>query len=360
MSILVPHSIVAGKFSPANAHLPRLFSLLQHAWNLTASSLSKCPFVFDTGYALCPKRPSRPFPPPFVSPPSSSFSDPLTTHHRSQDARPSVNGELVRGLTNGDDAVLVSQHFLGVNDGVGAWATKPHGHAALILHFWALEVERNVNSIDPDPVEFLQRAYEQTVLATSSPNEWLGTTTSATALLHYHNDGCSVKPLLYVTNIGDCQILVLRPKEGKVVFKTQGQWHWFDCPMQLGTNSVDKPRNDAALSVVELQEDDIVVALSDGVTDNLWEQDVLDVILRSLCKWETGKVEDSVGDRTAGRGGGMVYIAQQLLQTAKTIAQDPSAQTPYMEKAIGAGLAISGGKMDDISVVVGLCEKKAT
>ncbi|WEW58802.1 protein serine/threonine phosphatase [Emydomyces testavorans] len=328
------------------------------------ASLSKCPFVFETGYALSPKRPSRPFPPPFLSPPSSSFSDPLTTHHRSQDTRPSVYGELIRGLTNGDDAVLVSQHFLGVNDGVGAWATKPHGHAALwsrlIIHFWALEVERNVNSAVPHPVEFLQRAYEQTVMATSSPNEWFGTTTSATALLHYQNVGGSLKPLLYVTNIGDCQILVLRPKEEKVIFRTQGQWHWFDCPMQLGTNSVDRPRDDAALSVVELEEDDIVVALSDGVTDNLWEQDLLQVILLSLKQWESGKGENGGGDRTAGRGGGMVYIAQQLLQSARTIAQDPSAETPYMNKANDAGLAISGGKMDDISVVVGLCEKKPT
>ena len=90
----------------------------------------KCPFRFETGYALCPKRPSRPFPPPFVSAPSSSFSDPLTTHDRSQDRRPLVNGELIRGLTNGDDAILAAGNYIGVNDGVGAWAKRPHGHAA--------------------------------------------------------------------------------------------------------------------------------------------------------------------------------------------------------------------------------------
>jgi hypothetical protein len=91
---------------------------------------SKSPFCFQTGYALCAKRPSRPFPPPFLSPPSSSFSDPLTTHYQSQDKRLSVRGELVRGLNNGDDAVLVADNFIGVNDGVGAWATKERGHAA--------------------------------------------------------------------------------------------------------------------------------------------------------------------------------------------------------------------------------------
>lgn len=92
--------------------------------------LAKSPFRFETGYALCAKRPSRPFPPPFLSPPSSSFSDPLTTHALSQDKRLSVQGELVRGLNNGDDAIVVAENFLGVNDGVGAWATKPQGHAA--------------------------------------------------------------------------------------------------------------------------------------------------------------------------------------------------------------------------------------
>lgn len=92
--------------------------------------LSNPPFYFETGYSLCSKRPSRPFPPPFLSRPSTSFSDPLTTHFRSQDKRLSVGGELIRGLTNGDDAVLVAENFIGVNDGVGAWAMRPSGHAA--------------------------------------------------------------------------------------------------------------------------------------------------------------------------------------------------------------------------------------
>jgi len=95
-----------------------------------APSKSKSPFYFDTGYALFAKRLSRPFPPPFLSPPSGSFSDPLSTHNRSRDRRAYVNGEMIRGITNGDDAVLVEEIFLGANDGVGAWATRPKGHAA--------------------------------------------------------------------------------------------------------------------------------------------------------------------------------------------------------------------------------------
>lgn len=89
----------------------------------------KPPFRFETGIALFAKRAPRPFPPPFTSPPSASFSDPLSTHHRSRDRRAFVNGELIRGYTNGDDAVYASDYFVCANDGVGAWAARPRGHA---------------------------------------------------------------------------------------------------------------------------------------------------------------------------------------------------------------------------------------
>ncbi|KAB8216120.1 hypothetical protein BDV33DRAFT_194677 [Aspergillus novoparasiticus] len=326
-----------------------------------SSGSRKSPFCFQTGYALCAKRPSRPFPPPFLSPPSSSFSDPLTTHYHSQDKRLSVKGELVRGLNNGDDAVLVADNFIGVDDGVGAWATKPRGHAALwsrlLLHFWALEVERGVNNnAPPDPVEYLQRAYEETVSATTGPSEWYGTTTSVTAILHWTcDDAGNEKPLLYVTNIGDCKLLVIRPSEEKVLFRTKEQWHWFDCPVQLGTNSVDTPRKDAVMSQVALEEEDVVLAVSDGVLDNLWEHEILSITLESIKKWNQGRhdntdLEWAPPEVLAEER--MVFVARELLKSALAIAQDPFAESPFMEKAIEEGLAIEGGKMDDISVVV--------
>ncbi|KAL5365197.1 phosphatase 2C-like domain-containing protein [Aspergillus floccosus] len=323
-----------------------------------------------TGYALCAKRPSRPFPPPFVSPPSSSFSDPLTTHSQSQDKRLSVRGELVRGLNNGDDAVLVADRFLAVNDGVGAWATKPRGHAALwsrlLLHYWALEVERAVDNTtdhdEPDPIEYLQRAYEETTRATSSPSEWYGTTTSVTALLHCTQDARGApRPRLYVTNLGDCKVLVVRPRDETVLFRTEEQWHWFDCPMQLGTNSVDTPRKDAVLSTVDLEEGDMVLAVSDGVLDNLWEHEVVTITLDSLRKWEEGRYDHGELEWTPSAvpdDGRMVFVARELLTAALAVAQDPFAESPYMEKAIEEGLAIEGGKMDDISVVIGACRRR--
>ena len=225
----------------------------------------------------------------------------------------------------------------------------------LILHFWALETERDASvtdaaatSSEPTPVEYLQKAYEQTVAATSSPNEWNGTTTDCGALLHY-----SIKeprtPLLYVTNLGDSQCLVMRPKDQSIVYKTSEQWHWFDCPQQIGSNSPDTPIANAVMDKVSIEENDVVLAMSDGVVDNLWEHEVLDNVVDSIRKWEAGEGGEASGDRAGGANGGMLFVAKELVKAARTIAEDPYAESPFMERAVEEGLAMEGGKNHSFS-----------
>ncbi|KAL8749036.1 MAG: hypothetical protein Q9184_006963, partial [Pyrenodesmia sp. 2 TL-2023] len=285
--------------------------------------------------------------------PSGSFSDPLSTHNRSRDRRSYVNGEMIRGITNGDDAVLVSENFIGANDGVGAWAQKPKGHAALwsrlILHFWALEAERDQSvtsavstSTEPTPVAYLQKAYEQTLEATSAPNEWKGTTTACGALLHHMQGQASSKPILYVTNLGDSQVVVLRPETEEIIYKTTEQWHWFDCPCQLGTNSPDTPKANAVMDKVEAEEGDVVLAMSDGVVDNLWEHEILENVRHSMQQWASGKVAGAMANGTADGKGRMLYVARELMKAARRIAEDPYAESPFMERAVEEGLAMEG------------------
>ncbi|KAI0526022.1 phosphatase 2C-like domain-containing protein [Xylaria bambusicola] len=332
----------------------------------------RLPFHLETGVALFAKRTPRPFPPPFLSPPSGSFSDPLSTHHQSRDRRVFVHGELIRGYTNGDDAVYASDHFICANDGVGAWSSRPRGHAGLwsrlILHFWVEAMEEDMaksqwpsSTYQPDPRRYLQRAYERTVEATTGPINCLGTTTATGAQLFYKGDlsnpQSNIVPLLYVTNLGDSRVMVIRVKTREILYQTKEQWHWFDCPRQLGTNSLDTPDQNATVDTVELAEGDLCLAMSDGVTDNLWEHEIVDNVLKSVERWEAGEGGPAHGDRTHGANGGMVFVAQELMKAAKAIATDPFAESPYMEHAIEEGLASSGGKLDDISVVAGLCRR---
>ncbi len=157
----------------------------------------------------------------------------------------------------------------------------------------------------------------------------------------------SLPPALYVTNLGDSQVLVIRPRGQEVVFKTKEQWHWFDCPRQLGTNSPDTPRENAVLDRVLVEENDVVLAMSDGVIDNLWEHEVVQNVMDSIQKWEAGEggeAEPGSEGRTGGSGGGMDYVAKELVKAARVIAEDPFAESPFMERAVEEGLAMEGGE----------------
>ncbi|KAI0117739.1 phosphatase 2C-like domain-containing protein [Nemania sp. FL0031] len=338
-----------------------------------ADSCLRLPFHFETGLALFAKRPPRPFPPPFLSPPSGSFSDPLSTHHQSRDRRVFVHGELIRGYTNGDDAVYASEYFICANDGVGAWSSRPRGHAGLwsrlILHFWVGAMEEDIaktpaSTYQPDPRRYLQTAYERTVKATSGAINCLGTTTATGAQLFYKGDlrnpQSTVTPLLYVTNLGDSQVMVVRAKNREIVYKSKEQWHWFDCPRQLGTNSPDTPDRNATVDIVGITEGDIVLAMSDGVIDNLWAHEIVDNVSQSVQRWEAGEGGQACGDRIHGANGGMAFVAEELMKAARVIATDPFAESPFMEQAIEEGLASAGGKLDDISVVAALCRRNTS
>ena len=146
-----------------------------------------------------------------------------------------------------------------------------------------------------------------------------------------------------MTNLGDSQILVFRPKDKQVIYKTAEQWHWFDCPRQLGTNSPDTPKADAVMDKVDIQVNDVVLAMSDGVVDNLWEHEVVQTILDSIQTWESGEDGATSEDRVGGAGGGMLFVAKDLVQAAQKIAQDPFAESPFMERAVEEGLAMEGG-----------------
>lgn len=329
-------------------------------------------YEFHTGSSFFAKRPSRPFPPPFnsTSPPDSTslFRDAFRNFHfnnayhrysgdlERQVAAPLTPTEedalgFLRGVTNGDDAVVYSPYYLGVADGVGAWNTRPQGHAALwsrlVLHFWALGTEQqilrydNMTSPPPanddsirSPISALQASYESTI-AVTTPLPLLGTTTACLATL--------LPPTtLLLTNVGDSQAFVFRPSEGKFIARTEEQWHWFDCPRQLGTNSPDTPVGVGKVVEVQIEDGDLVLLATDGLMDNLWETEV---------------VRELVGCLEAGEGEGV--MAEKLVEKAKSVAGDPWGLSPYMERAVEQGLGIEGGKWDDISVLVARCQKRS-
>jgi protein phosphatase PTC7 len=217
---------------------------------------------------------------------------------------------------------------------------------------------------EPNPISTLHEAYERTLEATSPPNDWQGTTTAAGAQLHYqaveNDSGTNTQPLLYVTNLGDSQVMVVRPSQREMVYKTKEQWHWFDCPRQLGTNSPDTPRQNAVMDKVDIKVGDVVLAMSDGVIDNLWEHEIVENVSDSIRRWESVGVRGIASRSSGDSNPGMTFVAEELMLAAKRIALDPFAESPFMEHAIEEGLASEGGKesatfmpLYDISLIQG-------
>lgn len=201
---------------------------------------------------------------------------------------------------------------------------------------------------DPNPVATLQTAYERTLEATELHN-WLGTSTVCGAQLHYRvRDAPSGQkenaPLLYATSLGDCQVMVLRPSWNDVYYKSKEEWHWFDCPRQLGTNSPDTPNQNALMDKVDLEVGDVVLAMTDGLVDNLWDHEIVDIVFKTLRDWESKDIYNDAGIHAGGGHDGMRAAAHNLVAAAKQIALDPFAESPYMERAIDEGLASVGGE----------------
>jgi len=104
----------------------------------------------------------------------------------------------------------------------------------------------------------------------------------------------------------------------------------------------------------ELQEGDLIVLASDGVWDNLLDQEICGLVDWTISPLEAQQVyRESTG---ALRGGGShctdpVDVAAALAHAAHCRARDNSAQTPFSDRAREYGVYHSGGRMDDITVV---------
>jgi len=203
----------------------------------------------------------------------------------------------------GEDALFTSVELgaLGVADGVGGWyfrGVDPGIYARGLMRRTAAAVQAGQR----DPVKALRDAYDK--------NKGKGTTTACVALL----DGGQLNSV----NVGDSGFIIIR--DGQVVQARQVTIHSFNFPFQLGQGSPDRPK-DGVVGSFALQPEDIVIMATDGLWDNLFEEQVAEL---------------AVGPSD------MVKLAKNIAKAALTAATEPGRKTPWSN---------TGGKIDDISVI---------
>lgn len=256
-----------------------------------------------------------------------------------------LDDNIYSSVSVGDDAYFKRQDALGVADGVGGWRTHKGANPALysrkLMHYAQTELDRIKSNVRPqqsqvqaDPIQVLESAYHLTSL--DAQNEGIVGSTTACIVILCQNE-------LRIANLGDCGISVIRQND--YIFRSEEQQHSFNFPFQLGTASFDSPA-DAQQFTVKIEEGDIVILGSDGLFDNLYDDEILEEV--QLCL-DHPEQKDSQSPQ---------IISDALAHRAKIVSEDPDNPTsPFQVRAMHEGLYYQGGKADDISVLVAIVKK---
>jgi len=272
--------------------------------------------------------------------------------------------------TGGEDAYMVQVccnggGSLAVADGVGGWNDKgvnPSAYSRCLVHFARLAVLDDAQQDDPSSsllqavVQIFKKSIFRNVgisacgaiAKAQSRAKVPGSATMVLAKLDSSNN------TLDVCNIGDAGLRIIR--KGKVVQSTTEQQYEFDMPYQMACPEfVDIQYNKAADGNVfkfKLQEDDWLVAGSDGLFDNMFDSEI-----EQLQSQASTKAAES-GDEYFT----VQVVARALAERSKRFSRDKLRRVPYsvamaanlgdkkgLAKLLNPAIAI-GGKPDDITV----------
>ncbi|CAN1219249.1 Probable protein phosphatase 2C 26 [Linum perenne] len=225
----------------------------------------------------------------------------------------------------GEDAFFISSYNGGVcaiADGVSGWAKKNVDPSLfsreLMANASCLVQDEEVNC---DPRVLIRKAHA----ATSS----IGSATVIVAMLERNGT-------LKVANVGDCGLKLIRG--GQIIFSTSPQEHYFDCPYQLSSETIGQTYLDAMISNVEVMEGDTIVMGSDGLFDNVFDHEIVSTIAQHKNVNDTAKVHSLDSS----------YESPYALE-----ARSKGIEVPMWKKILGMKLTGAGGKLDDITVIVG-------
>lgn len=273
--------------------------------------------------------------------------------------------------TGGEDSFFTcsSGTGAGVADGVGEWewrfGVNPRAFADELMD-GAMAAAKCLGALAAPEraVCALEKGYESSAS--------FGSATALVAVLDAH--GCE----LGVANLGDSGLRQIRwplaADKGcmaKVVARTKDQQHSFNCPYQLArlpkpedfeklraagkhalvravqsspSSRQDVPR-DAGVYSFPVKEGDLIVLGTDGVFDNLHDDEVCELVGRAVSPFEASREGKGASCTDPRR------VAEAIARAAFHRSEDTSARTPFSLNAREHGLCHLGGKMDDITVV---------
>ncbi|XP_015893518.3 probable protein phosphatase 2C BIPP2C1 isoform X1 [Ziziphus jujuba] len=230
-----------------------------------------------------------------------------------------------KALTGGENAYFVAcQNWLGVADGVGHWSLE-----GINAGLYSRELMENCERILSDCKGIQMDKPEEVLIRSAREAQSPG---SSTVLIAYF-DGQA----LHVANIGDSGFIIIR--DGAVIQRSSPMLHEFGFPFQIKRG--DDPSKLIEVYRIELDEGDVIITATDGLFDNLYEQEITSIVSKALES--NVKPED---------------IAECLADRAQAVGRSSSMRSPFADAAQAAGyVRYTGGKLDDVTVIVSLVQK---
>ncbi|KAK1610901.1 hypothetical protein QYE76_034574 [Lolium multiflorum] len=179
------------------------------------------------------------------------------------------------------------------------------------------------------PYKILERVYRRTAA--------LGTPMASTSIIVSLAGMDKVLRVLRWAYVGDSGFAVFRG--GKMLRRFQPQQWYFNCPFQLCVGNGITKVSDAALGQMAIEEGDVLVVASDGLFDN-----VSDFSLENLVR--STMLLGFTPEEVAGIMSFQAYVA----------SKDPKTDSPFSIASREQGQARTGGKVDDITIVVAFIE----
>ena len=245
----------------------------------------------------------------------------------------------------GEDAFFVHEpsNCFGVSDGVGGWeedGVDPSLFSKELMQLCFTSAAELAKEGKPvNPLQVMELAWKRTTE--------IGSATCCVASLGKDNK-------LSYANLGDSGILILRPfeKSFSILHRTKEQQHHFNCPYQMisertakrFSSTISDPPSSADIGTIQLAENDLVIAVTDGVFDNLFDKDIVKVV---------SKITDTTKNRPS-------IIAREIAVLADATSSDCGAQIPFNINASKFGKSREGGKRDDVIVVVAMATQQTT
>ena len=248
----------------------------------------------------------------------------------------------------GEDALFISQKDFGVFDGVGGWRSSGVDSGEYSRHLAAAVADNLRTQREEKSATDIKVSTALDYGALSCAKSRL--TGSSTACIASLNDTLGV---LTVLNLGDSGIIVCRKTENgiRIIFKAVMTTHSFNFPFQIGNigdpkygKMLSDTSSDAIIENVQLKDGDISVMGTDGLWDNLFDEDIVSILSRSKI------FEKAASDRVESD-------LQPLLSEISTLtlkkASNTKERTPWsvgVEKHYKE--RYTGGKPDDVSIIL--------